>query len=80
MFVVMKWGKKLSIAGVFTSRTLAVAACKSWRYGYGPVNLDEVLPDKLTDWPDFVYPIERKPTRRIAVTYLAARKTGTLGT
>jgi hypothetical protein len=57
LFVVVKDPTKgWEIKGVFSSEEKAIAACTIASYGYGPIELDQVLPDGPEPWPDFKYP------------------------
>ena len=47
------WGFK----GVFSSRELAIDACKEATWFVGPATLDEEIPSELASWPDAFYPL-----------------------
>lgn len=54
-----KRGSVREFQGVFTSRELARAACKTWRYSYRVIKLNKELPKKRV-MTKCVYPIKRK--------------------
>ena len=53
------WGKNETweFFGVFSTRPLAIAACKGKDYFIGSAILDKSLPEEPVDWPDFCYPL-----------------------
>ena len=45
-----------SIIGVFSSQERAIKACTKRTHGYGPLRINEILPEKNMNWPWFAYP------------------------
>jgi hypothetical protein len=45
-----------SFEGVFDSRDKAINACKNNTYFIGPVKLNEVLNERIIEWPNAYYP------------------------
>jgi hypothetical protein len=59
VYVVHMWRDvQQEMVGVFDDESKAVAACKDWRYGIGPLTLNEITPEEPTEWPGFYYPIK----------------------
>jgi hypothetical protein len=57
-------GDAFQFQGVFSTETLAVAACRDETYYIGPVTLDESLPhDTIPIWPGARYPLLEATTR-----------------
>lgn len=46
-----------TLIGVFDTEEAAREACTLPYHGYGPLRLNERLPDGPNEWPGFVYPI-----------------------
>ncbi len=44
------------LQGVFSTKEFAIQACVAKEYFYGPVELNENLPDKSVDWKGCIYP------------------------
>jgi hypothetical protein len=47
-------------SGVFDSEEKAVNACINSKYFYGPVKLNEILPDESKAWDGCIYPCKKK--------------------
>jgi len=43
--------------GAFSSKTKAISACTVPEHFIGPLNIDEILPDEIIDWPGCEYPL-----------------------
>lgn len=54
--VIQHRGDSYDIQGVFSSEEKAIQACKGHSYGYGPMVLDEELPEEESEWEGFIYP------------------------
>ena len=52
-------GRMWEFVGVYTSESLAVAACTDWRYFVAPINLNDTAPDDVSVFPGASYPIAR---------------------
>jgi hypothetical protein len=63
-FKILDNGTQDEFQGVFSTEEKAKAACRDWRYGYGPVVLDEEIPDNPHQWPGFCYPIVRTTAQK----------------
>jgi hypothetical protein len=48
------------ICGVFSDEEQAVAACKDWRYGVIPLELNKAYPEETVEVPGAYYPIKVK--------------------
>ncbi len=46
--------------GIFSSRELAIAACKNRMYFIGPVSLDNPFQDARCEWPGVFYPLAKQ--------------------
>lgn len=59
LWLVFKVSKShgMEFGGVFDDESLAVAACISREYGYGPAILNENIPDATENWRGFRYPL-----------------------
>lgn len=44
------------LGGVFESEPLAIAACKGTNYFIGPIELNFVTPEEVTEWPGCYFP------------------------
>lgn len=44
--------------GVFSSKELAIAACRSQTYFVAPTMLDVEIPDEQSAWPGCEYPLK----------------------
>jgi len=51
-----KIGVMWDLQGIFSTKELAIKACRNDLYFIGPVILDEALPDETVDWPGSFYP------------------------
>lgn len=54
-------GNEWSLRGVFEVESMAVKACTHPNHFVGPLELNKLLPDAVTKWPDLYYPLSPKP-------------------
>ena len=52
-----KNGTAFEVMGAFSSEKKAKKVCTKGYHGYGPLKINELLPDIAESWPGFVYPI-----------------------
>lgn len=51
-----KHERAFEFQGVFSSKDLAIKACRTPMYFIAPATLDVEVPDETLDWPGLVYP------------------------